>query len=398
METPKGMHDHSPAEQRTREFVIDTIRNVFTTHGFHPLSTPSLEKWTTLSHKHAGGDEILKETYRLQDQGGRDLGLRYDLTVPLARYISQHPTVKLPFKRYQIGPVFRDGPVKQGRLREFHQADADIVGTESTEADQTCIQLLLDVFDRLDLDITVQINHRSILQRLTEHVGIDDFETAVLILDKTEKKPRKALLDEAEEKGIDRDAFADLLDQTQTGLDDIDTHEIDQLQNKIDDASITITPRLARGLTYYTGTIYEVFTDGYEHALASGGRYDQMIGRFTQRGEYPAVGVSFGIEPITACLPERHHDIDAFILPIGEREAARDLAQELRTELNVDLDVTDRGVSAGLDYADHHNIPYVILVGEDELQNGYYTVKNMGTGEEDEVPQDEITTYLSNLS
>ena len=166
VEFAKGTRNISPEEGLIREEIITTIKRFFLRYGFKPLETPTLQRYEELTAKYAGGAEITKEIFQLQDQGKRSLALRYDLTVPLALYIAENPTVKLPFKRYEIGKVFRDGPIKKGRTREFWQCDADMIGASSLLADAECINLMQDVFDTLGIKVKIKVNNIKILQRL----------------------------------------------------------------------------------------------------------------------------------------------------------------------------------------------------------------------------------------
>src|SRR3990167_5013310 len=166
LELPKGMRDFPPADALLRQRLLETLRTVFERYGFVPLETPVVERMEVLASKYAGGSEIAKEIFKVEDQGGRSLGMRYDLTVPLARYIGMNPSLRLPFKRYAVGPVFRDGPVKMGRWREFWQCDVDIVGSRSLLADAECVRIALAVFCALGLEVTVRVNSRQFLDEL----------------------------------------------------------------------------------------------------------------------------------------------------------------------------------------------------------------------------------------
>ncbi|HLD75448.1 MAG TPA: ATP phosphoribosyltransferase regulatory subunit, partial [Candidatus Norongarragalinales archaeon] len=194
---PRGSRDFLPQEAALREHVTDTLKNAFRRYGFQPLETPILEHLDVLSSKFAGGEEILKETYRLTDQGGRELGLRYDLTVPLCRVFAGNMLAK-PFKRYQIAPVFRDGPLKKGRYREFYQCDVDTLGVESVAAEAELLALTAQAFTSLGLDVVLKVNHRSLLNGLLEHAGVgpEKHHAVLLSMDKLEKIGRKGVLDE----------------------------------------------------------------------------------------------------------------------------------------------------------------------------------------------------------
>src|SRR3990167_6624489 len=189
LQLPKGTRDFSPEEKILRDKIVDTLKEVFELYGFAPLDTPILEKFDVLASKYAGGAEILKETFKLKDQGGRDLGLRYDLTVPLARYIGMNPNIKMPFKRYQIGEVFRDGPVASARYRQFLQCDVDVIGSSSMATDAEIVSLVYMVFCKLNLEVAVKINNRKLLNDILDYCGVekDKQESIILSIDKLEK-------------------------------------------------------------------------------------------------------------------------------------------------------------------------------------------------------------------
>ncbi len=411
LETAKGMEDYEPREKILRNSVVNTLQNIFENYGFNPLETPVMEKWGVLSSKYAGGDEILKETYKLTDQGGRELGLRYDLTVPLARYIGMNPTLKMPFKRYQIGPVFRDGPVKKGRRRQFYQADVDIIGSESMFAEAELIKLTLDAFDKIGIPVKIRVNNRKLLNDMIEQVGIREVkaEDAILSLDKLLKIGGEGVVEEMKERGIDQDKAYDLLDLVEdlqseelilleTEFQSEGAEELKQLFELVDDDRLEFDPSLARGLAYYTGTIFEVFTEEFDSSLAAGGRYDEMIGQLVERGDYPAVGISFGVEPICTLLADKvevRSTADVLIIPIGVREQADKIADELRSEnIKTDIDVVGRGVSKNLSYADWYDIHYCLIIGEDEVEQEKYTLKDMDSGDEEMLSLEDVKKRL----
>ena len=200
----KGMRDFPPEEKILRDRVVALLTKQFELFGFNPLETPVLGSYDVLSAKYAGGAEILKETFRLVDQGERELGLRYDLTVPLGRFVAMNPTVKLPFKRYAIGTVYRDGPIKLGRYREFYQCDCDIVGANTAAADAQCIQLGLSIFNQLGMEYVLTFNNVALLKAMLLHDGAsaDRVVEAMLILDKLKKIGEDGVLGELDVAGI----------------------------------------------------------------------------------------------------------------------------------------------------------------------------------------------------
>ena len=424
LQRAKGTRDFMPEEKILRNEIVSTLKAMFERYGFYPIETPILERFSTLSAKYAGGSEILKETFKLTDQGGRQLGLRYDLTVPLARFIAMNPTLKMPFKRYQIGRVFRDGPIKLGRYREFWQCDADIVGCKDLIADVEILQMVLDVFSALDLDVVIKLNSRKLLDEIFAYAKVPQEKRtdAILSIDKLEKfgwdyvekeltelglkeETIKTLKDIFSIKGENKEIIAKL--KKLLGSDSEGLKEVEEVLSYFEDEKrILFTPSLARGLAYYTGPIYEVFLQKSKitSAVAAGGRYDEMIGRFASANanrEIPATGIAFGLDVIMDALKEKRKELPktkarVLIIPIGTKKESFKLARELRKAgINVDLAIINRGIKKQLEYANALNIPYVIFYGEEELKKGKIKLKNMQTGEETELTLKELIRFLS---
>lgn len=406
---PKGTKDYFKNEQGIRKKIRNTLIEVFELYGCEEMETPALSYYDVLSSKYAGGAEILKEVYRLSDQGDRELALRYDLTIPFARVIGMNPQLKMPFKRYEIGKVFRDGPVKTGRLREFVQCDVDIVGVKSVLAEVELISMIVDVFNRLDIDIYISLNNRKLLTGLLNALNIadDKINNVILTLDKIEKISFDDISKELLQIGIDEKTIttiSELYNSTDQlteieqnysnnilaeGLDEL--NQIISILKKLEIAGkVRINPFLARGLDIYTGTVYEVFlTDNsISSSIASGGRYDNIIGAFLQdENEYPAVGVSFGLDVIYQALKEKELEIksstEVYIIPINTTAEVFMMANFLRKEgIKVEVQLTEQRLKKSLDYANKRGIPNVIIFGEDELNNFNVKIKNMQEGTE----------------
>ena len=380
LQRARGTRDFSPEKKILRQEIVCTLKSIFESYGFSPIETPILERLDLLSAKYAGGSEILKETFKLKDQGKRDLGLRYDLTVPFARFIAMNPNLKMPFKRYQIGRVFRDGPVKLARYREFWQCDVDIVGVSSIKADAELIRLTQDVFKKLNLDVVIQINSRKVLDAILEKTGIKNKTSAILALDKLEKTGEAEVKKELE-KIMPEQKAKKLLKEIKSPKE---TPEIKELLKYIPNKkNIKFIPSLARGLAYYTGTIFEVFLKNSEikSAVAAGGRYDELISKLTEsKNQYPAVGIAFGLDVIMDAVKnaEKKTVTEVYIIPIQTFKESFKIAQELRNEgIKTDIDLIGRGPSKNLNYANAMNIPYVIFIGKDELKK-----KKVKTGKE----------------
>jgi len=432
LQNPRGMSDFSPEESILRNKLINLFKQSFENYGFSPLETPIIERFDVLSAKYAGGDEILKETFRLKDQGKRELGLRYDLTVPLARYVGINPQIKLPFKRYQIGTVYRDGPIKLGRAREFVQCDVDIIGSSSPLADAELLILASRIFDKLNLKVEIKLNSRKILNAIMEMLDIPEKDKIefILSLDKLEKIGVKSVREELKKKGIkEYDEITPLLStakinsiyelkgyvrkvfekkkkkfentEYERGFNEV--QEILNCSKNLGIKNIEFNGALARGLAYYTGPVFEAFLKNSEvkSSVAGGGRYDEMIGKFLEgKNYYPATGISFGLEPIIKALKINKTDIkrtvtQIYVIPINALKESLDIAEELRKRnINVDVAFDKKGISKGLDYANSLGIPYVVIIGEDELKKNKVKLKDMKSGKEELLSVDDIVKKI----
>ncbi|MFH1331838.1 MAG: histidine--tRNA ligase [archaeon] len=403
-ERAKGTRDFLPEEDIVREEIIGILKKTFENFGFSPIETPIIEKYETLASKYAGGSEILKETFKLRDQGNRELGLRYDLTVPLARIVAMNPQLKMPFKRYEIGEVFRDGPIKLGRYRQFTQCDADVVGNKSMMADAECIKLIQEAFDRLKINVTVEVNNRKILDSVLDYLKIEQEkrEQVITAIDKIKKVGVEEVKKELKNAGIEDNKIRELMKifsikgsnkskiaTIKKMVDGEGVAEIEQVFSNINDKNVEFNVALARGLSYYTGTVFEVFAKNKEVnvAIAGGGRYDKMIGYFLEGNrEVPAVGISFGLDPIIDIVKgkqTRKTVTKAYIIPINATKKAIEVVDKLRKEgINTDIDLMERGISKNLEYANSLNIPYVIFIGKKELKKKKIKLRDMKTGKE----------------
>jgi histidyl-tRNA synthetase len=403
LQRARGVRDQDPEQQIFRNKLVSTMKNRFEASGFVPLETPIFERYDVLASKYAGGAEILKETFKFIDQGKRELALRYDLTVPLCRYVGMNPTIKMPFKRYQIGRVFRDGPIKLGRYREFYQCDIDVVGAKGMLAETQLIETAADVFKDLEILVDIKINNRKLMNGIIRECGVPDSErdSVILTIDKLAKIGEAKVWDELEKKGIKEEAITKIFDflkikdldkikmkdeEGQEGLS-----ELKELFSNLEAIGVeaVFDISLARGLSYYTGTVFEAFLKKGEikSAIAGGGRYDNMIGNFLgSKQKIPAIGISFGLEVISDALGTKDQKktvTDVFIIPINTKDESLIIARSLRSKgLNVDLDIVGRGISKNLQYADALSIPYVLIVGEDELKAEKLKLKDMVSGEE----------------
>jgi len=443
MSTQKGTKDYPPEEKLLRNNIVHTIKSQFEKYGFLPLETATLDSLDSLTSKFAGGEEILKEIYKLKDQGKRDLALRFDLTVPLARFIGENPHMKLPFKRYEIGKVFRDGPIKAGRLREFWQCDGDIIGASSMLADAEVLTLAKSVFKDLNIDIIIKVNNRKLLNGIIQSAGITkNKEAAILALDKIEKFGKESVRNELRDKGFDDTQIKHLLHTTsfKGSNEEILAHlfplikdeeglqglkEIEELLSYLKSfgTKVQLDMSLARGLNYYTGTIYEVYTTSKEmtSSIAAGGRWDTMISKFLDTNRvYPAVGISFGLEPITTLLTQSNAQsksisfglepittlltqsnaqskstVKAYIVPIGTLDDSIRILQKFREAgIASDIDLLGRNPGKALNYADAAGIPFAVLIGDEELKEKSVKIKDLKNSKEVVLSVDRAITLL----
>ena len=420
LQLPKGTRDFSPEEKILRDRIIGTLEEVFELYGYAPLETPVLEKFDVLSSKYAGGAEILKETFRLTDQGKRELGLRYDLTVPLARYMGINPSIKMPFKRYQIGDVFRDGPVASARYRQFTQCDVDIVGSSSMATDAEIVSLAYAAFCRLNLQACVKLNSRKLLNDILDYCGLEKSrqESAILSIDKLGKFGHEYVKNELKAQKIDEKKINTLLGMI--SLKGANEEKISQLKkflknscglNEIAEllsyvksmgieADFDIS--LARGLSYYTGTVFEAVlkNSSVESSVCGGGRYDGMIGALLGKGSCPAVGISFGLDRIYDALAEKQDskkktNTQVYVIPIKALNEGINIAWQLRDAgINTDMDANGKRPSKNLEYANSLGIPFVIFVGKKELEENKVKLRNMESGEEEMSGIDEVIKKL----
>lgn len=418
----KGTNDFLPEEQIIRNKITDTLRKYFELYGFLPLETPQLCYYDLLASKYAGGSEILKEVYKFSDQGTRQIGLRYDLTVPFSKVIGMNKGLILPFKRYEIGKVFRDGPVKLGRAREFYQCDVDACGVESPAAEIEYFNMTKKVFGEFDIDIEIRFNNRKFLSGLLEYSGvlkenIPAFITSVDKLDKmTREEVEKELIVHTDKLVIDKVfnyfnySFNDLkneLENTNIQILVQGLEELDKLINLINELGLNdtcvFTPFLARGLEIYTGSVWEIFDKSkkFKSALGAGGRYDKIITNFLHNGnEYPAIGMSFGLEPIYELLRQRNNNkvvkYDVYVYAFDIDKNLFEISELLRNNnLKVLTELNSIKLKKAMNTANRENIKYVVIIGEDELKCNSVSLKNMITGEQEIVKIDELVNKIN---
>lgn len=391
--TLKGFRDFLPEAAIARQFVVEKIRSVFERYGFDPIETPALEYAETLLGKYGG--EADKLLYLFRDNGKRRVGLRYDQTVPLSRVVAQYPELPKPFKRYQIQPVWRAENTQKGRFREFLQCDIDTVGSDSPLADAEIIDCSLNAFKQLGFSaITMDVNDRTIFDELNLT------KKELTIIDKLDKIGKDAVVKELGKPTV----FESLARAKPTER----VWKIFEALKKLgykEDADFRFNPFLARGLDYYTSTIFELKAMAYTSgSLAGGGRFDTLIGQFSGQ-DLPAVGVSFGFDRIMEAMEE-------FKLLSVQRTATQLLVTIFSPEqLGASLELTTTLRRAGLNtevytdttakldkqlkYADKKGIPYVVIAGPDEVKRNVVKLKNMQTNKQKELMVDQVIAKLT---
>ncbi len=416
----KGTTDNLPNKEIIRRKVVNILTNTFENYGYLPLDTSILCYYDLLASKYSGGSEILKEVYKLNDQGDRTLGLRYDLTVPFSKVISMNANknITLPFKRYEVGKVFRDGPVKTGRAREFYQCDVDVCGIEGQFIEAEMLMMTIECYKKLGIDVYVEINNRKLLEGLIISVGIDRDITSNVILsvDKLAKIGVDGVKEELKELNIEEEKLDKLFELFKCNIEELDEtninnesfiegmSEIKELFTYIKELHLEdnaiFTPYLARGLEIYTGTVWEVFDKQKRLtcAIGGGGRYDKIITNFIDDGNsYPAVGISFGLVPICELLEDYMvSSYDLLIIPLDTNVESLKLAGKLRSnDIKVIIEMNKRKVKKALESADKNKIPYVIVLGENEIKTREIEIKDMNNSTNIKVNIDDIDKIVN---
>ena len=416
----KGCKDYLPKEQIIRNYINNILKETFEEYGYLPIETSIICYYDILSGKYDDNNDILKEIYKLTDQGDRKLGLRYDLTVPFAKFVALNKNkISFPFKRYEISRVFRDGPIKLGRDREFTQCDVDVVGLSGQMIEAESLNLFVNAFNKLNIDIDIMYNSRNLMRGLIIDSGIKEelISPTITIIDKMNKISKKEFIDYLTDIGIKENQINILLDSFNLSLKEltkkyketsvkelsIGLEELNNLESYLKalkiDKYCTFTPTLARGQDYYTGNIFEVYEKNNKitSSIAAGGRYDNMITDFINDGNtYPAIGISFGLSSIYELLKDskifdNYSNIDLYIIPMETEKEALKLASALRElGLKINVEMNKRKIKKCFEWADKNNIPNVLVLGENELSRGLIKIKNMATGKELEYKIDDI--------
>lgn len=426
--TPSGFPEYLPNEQIEFNRLLDIIRSTYERYGFSPLDTPDVELSEVLLAK-SGGDTA-KQVYRFT-KGDTDLSLRFDLTVPLARYVAQHQSdLVFPFRRYQIGKVHRGERAQAGRFREFYQCDIDIIGSKSPSVDAEFPAIINEIFDEFNFgEFTIRINNRKVLNGFFESLGLADKSTETLrLVDKMEKLDRAELVQEFTNLGLsdthverllsfvmiegDNQAIIEQLKHLTVdsalfgeGVEELEALVTTLRQMGVPENRFQVDLKIARGLDYYTGTVYETVLNKHPGigSVCSGGRYDDLAGLYTDR-ELPGVGISIGLTRLFYKLREAgiiqstsHSPAAVVVLPLSEEQVAYgyEIAGLLRQQgINVVHYTEPNAAKAKFRYADRMGFAYALVIGETEANDQTISLKNMATGEAEVIGKQDIAARL----
>ena len=425
----QGFSELLPQDQFMFDSLMEKIKNTYKKYGFYSIDTPTLELSEVLLAK-AGG-ETEKQIYRFNHYDN-DLSMRFDLTVPLARYVAQHnQDLVFPFKRYQISKVYRGERPQKGRFREFYQCDADVIGADTLDInyDAEMVCLISDVMKELDLgDYCVRINNRKILSGFFDSIGLKDKITDVLrIIDKLDKIGKEKVVEELSEKGADKDQIEKILgfisisgtnqdkisslrkieagELFSTGVDELETVVNMAKMLGMSEKNVSIDLSIARGLDYYTGTVYETTLIGHENfgSVCSGGRYDNLASYYTDK-ILPGVGISIGLTRLFSLLKENdmlngieNTETSVVVLPMdtGRFEYAAKVVKVIRQNgIKCDIFWSDKSGKAKFKYASRTGAGFAVAVGETEETNSTVTIKNLETGDQKEVELEKVSEFF----
>ena len=440
---PKGTRDFSPVEMMRRDYIFNTIRGVFRLNGYSPIETPAMENLSTLLGKYGDeGDKLLFKILNSGDYAAKlqpaelteaskicEKGLRYDLTVPFARYVVQHQNeIVFPFKRYQIQPVWRADRPQKGRYREFYQCDVDVIGSKSLLNEVELVGIVQNVFEKLGINVTLKMNNRKILFGIAEVMGhADKMIDITVAIDKLEKIGLDNVKAELLERGIKEEAIAKLqpiLELSGTTAEKLDTLAtiladsptgllgVEEMRTVFDAVAkvgytlnIELDLSLARGLNYYTGAIFEVKANDFAiGSICGGGRYDNLTGIFGMP-DVSGVGISFGADRIYDVMvgldlfpAEIGCSTKVLFVNLGEAESLASLCavNTLRgVGISAELYPDSAKMKKQMEYANRRQIPYVAIIGSNELEQGVVTLKNMNTGEQNTVVVAQLAEYIA---
>ncbi|MGQ9679471.1 MAG: histidine--tRNA ligase [Candidatus Bathyarchaeia archaeon] len=424
----RGTRDIPPDEMRRRNWVLDRIRKIFERYGFDPLGTPAFESWEMLKMK--SGEDVINQIYYFRDKSDRELGLRFEWTSSLCRFVASHRELSLPFKRYAIGPVWRYEAPSEKRFREFWQADVDIIGVADHVADAEVLSVAVDCLESIGFEgFIIRLNDRRILDSFLKLVNLPRarFLEIFRVIDKLSKIGKEGVEEELKKLGVSTESSKRLLElidvkgEPESTLahlrplvkgDGIGLEGCEALRSIYDystsfgiESYLNIDLSLARGLDYYTGPVYEILAEGFEDygSIAGGGRYDDLIGVYGGRST-PATGVSLGIERIVSLLDEKGVFKDLKIgTPVKVAYTSKKLLNEAikvtqklrRSGIASELDPMGRTLTKQLENADKRGVEKVVIIGEKEFKNGKIILRDMGTMMQEILPLEDLVNSLS---
>ena len=402
-QTARGTKDTMQEEMIRLQYVISVIKSVYEKYGFDPLDTPVFEEWGLLSAKQGGGEEIKQEIYYFKDKSDRELGLRFDLTVPLARVFINNPQLPLPFKRSHVAKVWRYDKPGAMRFREFWQADVDIIGSESMEAEAECLKAVCEIFYELGFsDFIIRLNNRKTIEAFVKSIGINDYTDIFRSVDKLDKIGEEGVEKELRGRGISEDKIKKILQfikikslneakkYVSEGLD-----ETEQILASLSEykKNVKFDVSLVRGLEYYTGPVFEVSLAAGV-SVAGGGRFDNLTEAIGGK-KIPATGISIGVDRVVSIMEERNMFANLektytkiFVVSVNDavKKDVIEIVQKLRKfEVPSEFDLMNRSLSKQLDYVNSKGIPFAIVIGDKELKAKKAKLRDMKTGEEKDI-------------
>jgi len=401
-ELVKGFPEFLPPESIKFERVRKIVQKQYEHYGFLPIKTPTIEFDELMRSDKLPGeeDEAVSDRFKFQDRGGRNLGLRYEFTFQLARIFKQHPNMKLPFRRFQIGSVFRDEPTSSGRFKEFTQCDGDIIGNASVEADAECLAVGHNIVQALNIPADIHVNNKKLMIAILESIQIQRKHEVLRELDKMDKLGEDAVKTNLK-KYADTNQILTLFKLLEKDLEFFvknlfdGADELFKLQQIVNDYGFKIKydPFLVRGLSYYTGNVFELKVAGTKNSIGGGGRYDRVVGKYMGK-EIPAVGISFGLERLTDLANISEEDNTLLIISLDKDRESRELLQKIRKHAQAIM--SNDKIGKAMEYANSYGIKYVIFLGEEEIKKKKYKLKDMSSGKEQLLTEKQLITKFSN--
>ncbi|MEK6894294.1 MAG: histidine--tRNA ligase [Nanoarchaeota archaeon] len=391
-ENVKGFEDYLPNESQKREKIKEIAKKYFKLYGFLPVETPTIEFDELMRSDVGEEDEAVRDRFRLRDRANRNLGLRYEFTFQLARIFKQNPNIKLPFRRYQIGSVFRDENIKVGRTREFTQCDIDIVGDPTIKAEAECLAVADDILKELKIEnVEIQINNRKLVDEIIKSVQIQEKQAVLREIDKIEKIGEDQVKMNLK-KFADSNQILSLFKLMEKDVSFFKDNMFEGSQELVDliqkckelGVKVIFNPKLMRGFNYYTGCVFEILVG--KTALLGGGRYDKLVGKYIPNKEIPAVGLSFSVEAVMGLCQKEINQLQientkAIVISIEKDKESIKLTQNLRKN-NISCIINSNGPGKALEYANSYQIQYAIFVGKDEIKQKKFKLKDLTSGEE----------------